>query len=138
MATKTFAELIENARDDDSYQAQWAILDFTEELTRRMDQLDISRAALAAKIGASAPYITKVLRGEGNPTIRSLAKLAKAVESVLRLHLAPIGSITVVKDEIPGQANGSTPSGAVVVSFPGNASRFRVVRPDMAASGGAR
>lgn len=142
MPTRTFSHLIAEARRSDAYQDEWAVSDFTEELNRRMEELGLSRAALAAKIGASPPYITKVLRGDANFTIRSLTKLARAVESVLRLHLAPVGSVTVWKDEIVGQLEPVSPAlnENAVVTFPGRALRPRVElnAADATAAGGSR
>jgi transcriptional regulator with XRE-family HTH domain len=136
MPAKTFAELIGKARRTDAYVAEWAVSDFTEELTRRMEELGLSRVALAERIGASPPYVTKVLRGDANFTIRSLTKLARAVDSVLRLHLAPIGSTTVWVDEIAGFAeNGSAVSNkTMTVSFGGRATATSRVEPALNAS----
>lgn len=104
MPTKTFSALINEARRRDEHWEEWAISDFTEELSRRIDELGISRTVLAERLGASQPYVTKVLRGDANFTIRSMTKLARAVDRIVRIHLAPAGSVTVWKDDIAGGA----------------------------------
>jgi transcriptional regulator with XRE-family HTH domain len=106
MAT-TFKALFEEAEKDDAFWSEWPTQDFAEELLRRMALSGMTRADLARKLGVSQPYITKALRGNANLTVRSLSKLAKAVESVVRLHLAPIGSYTVHFDVLEGM-NGNT------------------------------
>lgn len=99
MANKVSA-LLREFRSDESYWDAWLIGDFTEELSERMRQQKLSRSALAAKLGTSQAYITKILRGETNFTIRSMTRLAGAVDSVVRVHLAPVGSSTKFLDVI--------------------------------------
>lgn len=91
---KTFRDLFAEAQTHDAYWDEWAIGDFTEELSRRMEELGLTRTALAVRIKSSPAYVTKILRGDANFTLRSMTKLARAVKSVLRVHLAPVGSYT--------------------------------------------
>lgn len=96
--TKTITAMLrESARHEDFWQ-QWLISDFTEELARRMDVLRMSRTAFAEKIGSTPPYVTRVLRGEENLTAATMSKLARAVGSVVRAHLAPLGTYSVWLD----------------------------------------
>lgn len=97
MAKGVKAILRQAARHDDYWQ-QWLISDFTEELARRLDVLKMSRTAFAEKIGAAPPYVTRVLRGEENLTAATMSKLARAVGSVVRIHLAPLGTYSVWLD----------------------------------------
>lgn len=96
--TKTVAAMLREAARHDDYWQQWLISDFTEELARRLDTLRMSRSAFAEKIGAAPPYVTRVLRGEENLTAASMSKLARAVGSVVRVHLAPLGTYSVWLD----------------------------------------
>jgi len=131
----TFSELLERARQSGEHLDEWAISDFTEELTRRMEELGLSRSALAAKIGVSQPYITKVLRGDANFTIRSMAKLAWAVDSMIRVHLAPVGAVTIWKDEINGSLADAVMNQSTDVRFPGGRMSARHVEVSTVASG---
>ena len=120
---KTFKALFDEHERGEAYWAEWAAVDFAEELQRRMESASppITRTALAEKLGVSQAYVTKVLRGDGNPTIRSLAKLARAVDSVVRVHLAPVGSYTVWHDVLQGgNTEALTPAGNEVsrLAFP--------------------
>src|SRR5678815_1264476 len=99
---KTFKALFAEARKRDAYWAEWATSDFAAELIRRMEQCGINRRELAQKLQVSPAYITKALRGNENFTVRSLVKLARAVDSVIRVHLAPLGSHTVWYDVVEG------------------------------------
>jgi plasmid maintenance system antidote protein VapI len=86
---KQYAEFLRAAKDDDSYWAEIAISDFTDELLRLMKEKQVSRTTLAERIGSSSAYITKALDGHSNFTLSSMVKLARALDSVVRVHLAP-------------------------------------------------
>ena len=88
----SFKGLFEEARQHDDYWTEGLIIEFTEELSRWMRERKISRSALAARIGHSPAYVTKVLRGDVNFTAATMTKLARAVGADVRIHLAPISS----------------------------------------------
>ena len=93
MKTKpSFKSLFEEAQRHDDYWTEGLIIEFTEELSRWMEEHQISRSVLAAKIGHSPAYVTKVLRGDVSFTTAILTKLARAVGAEVRIHLAPLGS----------------------------------------------
>jgi len=99
METKSsFKQLFEEARQHDDYWTEGLIVDFTEELARWMKEKKVTRSELAARIGHSPAYITKVLRGNANFTAATMAKLAKAVGAEVRIHLAPSESRTTWYD----------------------------------------
>jgi ribosome-binding protein aMBF1 (putative translation factor) len=75
---------MESARE---YPAEAAMLEFASALNDAMSAHQISRAELARRIGASPAYVTKVLRGDANLTIATMAKLAGATGHALRLGL---------------------------------------------------
>src|SRR5271165_1248505 len=52
------------------------IFDATELISRAMNEQKLSRAELARKLGKSKSYVTQVLRGRTNLTLRSLADFA--------------------------------------------------------------
>lgn len=76
-------------RDGESldYWVDAACLSFEEDLFRLMEERGISRADLARAIGASTAYVSKILNGESNYTLRTMAKLARAVEGVLQVRI---------------------------------------------------
>jgi transcriptional regulator with XRE-family HTH domain len=104
---QTLKELFEKARQHDDYWAEGLIIDFTEELARWMKEKKISRSELAARIGHSPAYITKVLRGNANFTATTMAKLAKAVGAEVRLHLASSESRTTWYDQATTRPHGA-------------------------------
>ena len=108
METKrSFKQLFEAARQHDDYWTEGLIVEFTEELARWMKEKKISRSELAARIGHSPAYVTKALRGNANFTAATMAKLAKAVDAEVRIHLAPRGSRTKWYDQTATLPQGS-------------------------------
>jgi transcriptional regulator with XRE-family HTH domain len=95
----SFKGLFEEARQHDDYWTEGLIIEFTEELSRWMRERKLSRSALAARIGHSPAYVTKVLRGDANFTAATMTKLARAMGAEVRIHLAPIGSRTTWYDQ---------------------------------------
>ena len=90
-----YEKFFDDAQNSLEYWAQTAILDFTEELARLMNEANpaITRAELARRIGVSPQYVTKILRGNDNFTVETMTKLARAVGAVVRIHLAPDGAV---------------------------------------------
>ncbi|MEJ2367974.1 MAG: helix-turn-helix transcriptional regulator [Acidobacteriota bacterium] len=89
MASRKYAKMIEEAQQSPEYWAEIAIGDFTEELWRLLEEKNMSRAELARRLGTSPAYITKVLRGHANFTLASMAKIAHALDSQVRVRLVP-------------------------------------------------
>jgi transcriptional regulator with XRE-family HTH domain len=94
----SFEELHTKAEEQLAYWVEGSVLEFTEELTDLMERGHVSRAELAKRTGVTAAYVTKVLGGEGNFTLATMSKLARALKSQLRLHLAPIDTVSEWKD----------------------------------------
>ena len=80
----------EAARQTHSYRAEGVSIRFTEELVGRMKASGLTRSALAARIGSSPAYITKILRGDTNFTLDSMVKIAEALGCELSIGLQPL------------------------------------------------
>ena len=65
-----------------------ARLGFEEDLARLMSKKKILKSDLAKHAEVSPPFITKVLGGTNNYTLKTMAKLARAVGAVLEIRLA--------------------------------------------------
>jgi transcriptional regulator with XRE-family HTH domain len=89
MGFKTFEEFFREARESQDYWEFGAILDFTEAMVREMDRQQITRAELARRLGTSPAYVTKILRGDANFTLETMVKIARALDTELRLALSP-------------------------------------------------
>jgi len=89
MSERTFKELLEGARRDPEYHKELAILEFTEEVTRVMQEQGVSRTELGRRIGSSQAYISRMLNGGANFTLATMTKVAMALGMELKVHLAP-------------------------------------------------
>jgi transcriptional regulator with XRE-family HTH domain len=79
------------ARATHAYKAEMAVMEITEEIVRRMEELGVSKSELARRIGATPAYVTKILRGDTNFTFETMVKLGSALDCEFRCHLQPKG-----------------------------------------------
>lgn len=94
MSKRTFRDLFEEAERHDDYWIEGAALRFTEEVARLMEAQGVTRTELAARIGTSPAYVTKILSRNVNFTLATMAKLARALGAEVCIHLAPHGTRT--------------------------------------------
>jgi predicted XRE-type DNA-binding protein len=71
-------------------QIEKAKTDFSSAIYQLMTEKNISRASLARAIHVSKPYISKILAGTENFTIKTMAALAFALGHELNISLRPI------------------------------------------------
>ncbi|MBV8277743.1 MAG: helix-turn-helix transcriptional regulator [Verrucomicrobia bacterium] len=92
MDTDSFAPIFADAEDNDRYWEEMSILDFTESIAERLEVLGLSRTDLANKMGISPAFITKLMCGKNNFTIRTMVKVARALACELTVDLLPVES----------------------------------------------
>jgi transcriptional regulator with XRE-family HTH domain len=87
MNSKEYAEFLESCTDDPVFVTEGLLIEFTEQICYWMEEKKISRSELARRLGKSRAYVTRILKGNSNFTIGSLAKVAIAlgVEPVISL-----------------------------------------------------
>ena len=83
-----FAELFKDAQQRDSYWSELAALGFVSDLTDLLQRRGMSQADLARELDSSPAYVTKVLRGNVNLTVKSMVKFSRAVGGRLHIHVA--------------------------------------------------
>ena len=79
--------LIDRLENSGEVRVEAAIVQFTEELCRAMDEDNVSRSDLAKMIGTTPAYITKVLSGHANFTLATMTKLAQALNRRVHTYL---------------------------------------------------
>ena len=89
MTEKSFRQLFEAAAQRPEYWEEGAILEFTEALYAAMEDQGVTRTELARRLGTSQAYITRVLSGNANFTLRTMSKLAFALGMQLDVALSP-------------------------------------------------
>lgn len=108
----TFRALVERAQKSAAYWAAGIALDFAEEVETFMKRKKISRADLAKKMDTSAPYVSKVLRGEANFTLETMVKIAMAVDADIEVHLIERNNSSMFTIPSKNRVTSSTPSPA--------------------------
>lgn len=83
-------EWYDEIKIDHSYNIK---LDFAVHLENALKKSSISKAELAQRINKSAPWISKVLRGDANLTINTMCELAKAIGYKLHICIEDEGNI---------------------------------------------
>jgi transcriptional regulator with XRE-family HTH domain len=72
------------------FQAVRLEMEITETICELMDQQGMSRAKLATLIGTSAPYVTKLLSGSTNMTLKTISDVFFALGRSVRIIDRPV------------------------------------------------
>jgi DNA-binding Xre family transcriptional regulator len=86
---KWFKDKLEAFREDAEFYAEELILDLTEQVVVAMKELGVNRTELAARMGVSKAFITKLLRGNTNITLRTMASLARSLGCNVNINVCP-------------------------------------------------
>ena len=86
-----FKGLLEKYKDDVEFITEGIILELNEKIVLKMRELNINRAELAKRLGKSKPFVTKLLNGNHNLTVKTMVSIAQALECELALDLGPKG-----------------------------------------------
>lgn len=65
------------------------VTEAAELIARLMDEKKVNKAALAKRLNRSRSWVTQLLSGKTNMTVRTLAELAFALESEVNLQAQP-------------------------------------------------
>jgi len=91
MKTKTqFEQLMESPEFRKQYAIEGLVTEAGEFIARLMQQQGVTKAELARRLGKSRAYITQMLSGSTNLTVRTLAEVAYALGAEVRLEAAPV------------------------------------------------
>jgi len=89
MSKGLYQELIERFGDERQMAEEGLIFDVSQQLFEVMEKDHVSKAELARRLGCSKAYITKLLRGPSNMTLRKVAEVFHALGYTLKLKAAP-------------------------------------------------
>lgn len=76
------------------YQQERAILEVTELICEAMEEQNVNRADLARRLGRSRGYITQLLDGRANMTIRTISDVFTALDRALHFQDGPLSTTT--------------------------------------------
>lgn len=78
----------ENAR---FFAEEKLILDVTESILDKMDELNVNNSELAQKLGTSKSHVSKLLDGKRNMTLRTLAAVGHVLDQEVKIYMASKG-----------------------------------------------
>lgn len=92
---KNFRETLDEMMKDPEFKAEWDALEpeFTiiQAMIDARKQSGMTQKQLAEKTGINQADISKLERGNGNPSLRTLQRLAEGMGMRLKLAFEPIG-----------------------------------------------
>jgi len=68
------------------------VAEASEVIARLMAEQNVSKADLARRLNKSRAWVTQLLSGKANMTVRTLAEVVYALDSEVKLHAQPPGS----------------------------------------------
>lgn len=80
------------------------ILEVTEAISRLMEAGRISKAQLAARLGSSQPFITKLLSGSNNFTLRTMSDVFFHLGWSAHVEVGAIGAALTLPSEEAGRS----------------------------------
>lgn len=85
-----FIKNLEEFKFDTEFLTEELIIEFNEQIVKQMKKMNLKRVELAKKLGVSKAFITKLLNGNSNLTIKTMVALAKALDCKLDIDLCPL------------------------------------------------
>ena len=77
-------------------QQEWLILQVTLHIEKLMEDKGVSKAELARRLGVNRAYITQLLDGQTNMTLKKISDVMLALDSSLVVNTAPRGFQTTL------------------------------------------
>lgn len=84
-----FNKLTRKYENDPEYVAEGLLIDINEQIVRMLTSKEITRTRLAKMLDVSTAYITKLLNGNENLTIKQLVRLAVALDCCVDVAFVP-------------------------------------------------
>ncbi len=76
-------------RAEPEYELERLLLEVNELLVERMQTLGLRKTDLANRLGVSRAFVTKLLEGNENITLKTLVKVTNALQSRLSVDILP-------------------------------------------------
>jgi plasmid maintenance system antidote protein VapI len=102
-SVERYRGFVAKAESSVDYWVDVPITQFIEDVWRLMEEQKVSRAELARRLGTSRAYATKLLGGNANFTLQTMAKVAMALGAQVHVHVAGRDVLTRWIDEMPAQ-----------------------------------
>lgn len=102
------ARRLSELRKSVDYLAQSAVSDFMDEVHDLMADGRITQGQLAARTGWKPSYVSRILRGQTNLTLKTMARLAAGLNKFVRVHLAREGVLVQWVEKAPEEITADT------------------------------
>lgn len=89
MGTAELRQKLEAARNTFEYRLEKNLFEVAEQVCKLIESQGITRSELAQRLAVTPAYITKLLNGNPNLTIKSLLRLSDALGQTLDIRFAP-------------------------------------------------
>ena len=96
---------LENAADDPDFVYERLLLDVNERIVSVMERAGVKKADLAERLGTSRAYVSRLLGGPENVTLRTLVRVAMALESRVEVNVRPAIENSVRVEQAPADWN---------------------------------
>jgi len=81
-----FNSIIKDLENDIDFQLEGVLIDINEQIIKHMIDQKMTRKNLADKLGYSKAYITRILQGNHNITVKTLLQIAMALDVEFSLN----------------------------------------------------
>lgn len=91
MANALIDNLSKNSEEMKFYLQEKFILEVTEIIAQLMEKKNVKKVELAKRLNRSKGYITQLLNGRANMTLRTVSDVLRALDSSLSISAQPLG-----------------------------------------------
>ena len=88
-AQEWFTRELAEFQKEPEFHVEGVLIRLGDEICLRMDELGMSRADLARKLGVSRAAVTRMLNGSPNMTLLKLVTVAMALDAEVEVRLKP-------------------------------------------------
>lgn len=103
---------------DPEYEFDVLALEIGEQIVERMEELGLTQADLARKMGVSRARISQILRGDDNLTLKSVVAVAIGLDCRVGMRLKPERARRPRRSECRPVGLGSPPGGGAPELIP--------------------
>ena len=84
-----FKKLLDKYQDDPRFVAEGLLIDIDEQIVRLMQEKGNTRTRFAGLLGVSRAYVTKLLNGNENLSIKQLVRVCAALDCGIDVAIIP-------------------------------------------------
>jgi len=93
-----YKSFFRKVKQSSEYWEELFNLELIDDISKIMKSNKISQTKLACLLGTSEAYVSKILNGNLNLSIKSISRLAFALKSAPHIHIAPLDVIVEWKE----------------------------------------